>query len=751
MRKLLSLVCLIFLILTTIVHTTPANAINLQSEISSETIFRVNPARFTTPGKVNALIPLNDGRMLVAGKFTTIGNQSTPRRLAVLKSDGSVDGSFQADAAIQVVELQAAAIQGDGKILIGGFINNPYLSFLVRLNANGSLDNTFIPSSVNGQVFSILTDGDKILIGGNFTMPTAHIARLNQNGTVDSTFNGVSSGASDIVYGIARQSSGKYIIVGDFVTYNGINQSGLARLNVNGALDESFLPGGYRASKRVAVLNDNSVVVGGEDICNLSNPNSFAWYTPEGSPKSVDSSPDPDLFDSISAILPLSDGGFLIGGWNTSLCSQSNPEFQEGQVWRYGADGTYRTMVSFGSETDINALAIDNNGKVLVGGQGLPDEVNQVGLFDGLALLDLSYNSLEKVPEFQPVVGDEAEIYDISTYSDGRLLVAGDFSHVNGSPRFGLARLLTNGTLDTTFKPFETMPGGWSNAALALPDGRVVAGFGHENLYLIGSTGSLTDLSSIINYDRVSTLALQSDGKVLVGTDFGTGVKRLKADFSGLDDAFNSGDAYGSVYALAVQGNNKILVAGDFSKYNNVDVPGLVRLDTNGSIDDTFTPPVFMLDEYNTATIYSIVPLLNSNILVGGDFTMVDSEAHEAIVRLGSDGVLDTSFSSPDGVNTTKTICVQGDGQIWVGGIDSSFFRNPLVLNLSESGVINPSFTDVYQDAHGVWGKVNKILCSNNEINWVGGKFSLINNGSYNSLVRYFPLGGQVFLPFIKR
>ncbi len=200
-------------------------------------------------------------------------------------------------------------------------------------------------------------------------------------------------------------------------------------------------------------------------------------------------------------------------------------------MWRYAADGTYRTMVSFGSETDINALAIDNNGKVLVGGQGLPDAANQVGLFDGLALLDLSNNGLEKVSGFHPVVGDEAEIYDISTYSDGRLLVAGDFSHVNGSPRFGLARLLANGTLDTTFTPFEGFPGGWSNAVLALPDGRAVAGFGHENLYLIGSTGSLTDLSTIINYDRVSTLALQSDGKVLVGTDFGYWIKTTKGRF----------------------------------------------------------------------------------------------------------------------------------------------------------------------------------------------------------------------------
>jgi hypothetical protein len=71
------------------------------------------------------------------------------------------------------------------------------------------------------------------------------------------------------------------------------------------------------------------------------------------------------------------------------------------------------------------------------------------------------------------------------------------------------------------------------------------------------------------------------------------------------------------------------------------------------------------------------------------------------------------------------------------------------VLNLNESGVINTSFSDAYQDAHGWYGEVNKILCSNNEIDWVGGKFSLINNSPYDSLVRYLPLRGQAFLPCI--
>jgi uncharacterized delta-60 repeat protein len=749
MRRFIVVMCVLFSFLSTSGTVQHVTARTPHTMHGAEAVFATNPAIFTTPGKVNTLVPLNDGRVLVGGSFVAIGGQASPRSLAVINNDGSLDMSFQADPNLQVYEVYDAALQPDGKIVIAGWfteLSSPFTYFLLRLNPNGTVDDTFNTVGINGQVFAILADGDKILVGGNFTSPAVHIARLNQDGTPDAAFNGVGSGPDGIIRGIARQSSGKYIIVGEFSNFNSLSQVGVARLNANGSLDSSFVPGGFRASKKVAVLNDDSVLVGGDNIC---GDDLFAWYTASGSLKPT-LTPTPNSFQTISAFLPISDGGFLIGGWYSAVCVNGSPTEHAGEVWRYASDGNYRTMASFGSEADMLALALRSDGKVILGGQGRPETSTQVGWFDGLALLDLADNGLEKVTAFHPIVGDEAEITDLSRYSDGKLLVAGNFSHVNGYARFGLARLLAKGSLDNSFHPFEDQPGGWSNAALALSDGRAVAGFGHSGLYLIGLDGSLTDLSAFNDYDHVSVLALQSDGKVLVGSDFGLGVRRLMADFSGVDGTFAPGDAYGAVYALAVQADGKILAAGDFDKYNNVNVPGLVRLSSAGSVEDSFKPPLFMLDEYNIATLYSLTPLSNGKLLVGGDFTTVGGEEHHALVRLNSDGAQDTNFTAPTDFYTVKSTCVQADKPIWVGGVDASYFRNPLVMHLNEDGLQDSAFQSDYQSAHDD-GEVNAVLCDTNGLSWTGGMFSLIDGRPFNSLARYLPLGGRLFLPLLTR
>jgi uncharacterized delta-60 repeat protein len=704
---------------------------------------------FTSPGKANTLIPLSDGRMLIGGSFVSIGGQPAPRSLAIIKSDGSLDTTFQVDSNLQVYEVYAAALQSNGKIVIAGWFKKlpvPLTEFLFRLNSNGTLDDTFNTPYFNSQVFAILVDGEKIVIGGNFTDPASRIARLNQDGSIDSTFNGVGSGPDGAVRSIARQSSGKYIIAGEFGSFNGVSQVGLARLNANGALDTLFVPGGSMYSKRVAVLNDDSVLLGGENVC---GDNSFAWYTAAGVLQPT-LSPDPDWFESITALLPLTDGGFLVGGWYSAICINGSPTQHEGQVWRYASDGTYHTMTSFGDESDVLALALRSDGKVLLGGQGRPSYSTQVGVFDGLALLDLSNYGLETVTAFTPLVGDEAEISNFSRYADGRLLVSGYFSHVNSSPRFGIARVLANGTLDPDYHPFADKPEqGWSNAVLALPDGRAVAGYGHSSLFLIDQDGNPTDISTYNNYDRVSTMALQSDGKVLVGSDFGQGVRRLKDDFSGEDGTFTPGNSYGAVYALAVQASN-IYVAGDFSKYNNIDVPGLVRLDSSGNIDGSFNPPDFLDDVSNPGTLYSVAPLSGGKVLVGGYFATVGGVELPALVRLNSDGTLDTTFTSPTGVLTVYTISVQGDGSIWLGGTDSSYYRNPCVLHLNSDGQVDSTFQNVYQAAHGS-GVINAVLSDTEGLLWAGGRVGFINGQPFFGLARYFPLKGQLFLPILVR
>ena len=748
MHRSLTLICIVFLLLLAPFQHQPVAAGPFHATLASGELFASPAASFTTPGKVNVLIPLSDGRVLAGGSFTSIGGQPAPRSLAIINSAGLLDGTFQVDPRLQVFEVYDAALQADGKIIIAGWFKilpSPYTYSLLRLNPNGSLDNSLTSTSINGQIFSVLVDGDKLLIGGNFTQPAPRIARLNLNGSLDPIFSGVGSGPSDTVRDIARQSTGKYVIVGDFDSYNGLSQVGVARLNTSGSLDTAFATGGFRPSRRVAVLNDNSVVVGGQNICGNQL---FAWYTAEGVLKPA-LDPNPDSFESITALLPLPDGGFLIGGWYSYLCFNNSPVEHEGQVWRYAADGSYRTLASFGNEADVLALALRSDGKVMLGGQGRPKTAADVAVFDGLALLDLSNAGLEKVSAFNPVVGDEADIYSLSRYADGRLLVAGNFSHVNGSPRFGLARLLANGNLDPSFQPFADQPGGWSMAALALPDGRAVAGFGDSGLFLIGGNGALTDLSAFNDYDRVSALAYQA-GKVLVGSDFGLGVRRLKADFTGQDETFVPGNAYGAVRALAVQADNKILVAGNFTQYNSAAAPGLVRLNSNGGLDGGFVPPIFMLSEYVTAEIYVLAPLPAGEVLVGGNFTTVDGADHPALVRLDSSGALDNAFSPPSSFHIVYAICVQDDESIWAGGMDASFFRHPLVLHLAEDGQVDTAFTDVFLSAHDE-GFVSAILCNSDGLSWAGGRFSFIDGRPFYSLARYFLLRAELFIPFINR
>jgi uncharacterized delta-60 repeat protein len=254
--------------------------------------------------------------------------------------------------------------------------------------------------------------------------------------------------------------------------------------------------------------------------------------------------------------------------------------------------------------------------------------------------------------------------------------------------------------------------------------------------------------------DRVRALARQNDGKILVGSDFGRGVRRLKADFTGEDLTFLGGVANGAVYALAVQPDNKILVAGDFSSYDAAAAPGLVRLKNDGVndgvVDSTFTPPTFIFDEFNTGKLYGVTPLSGGKILVGGDFQTVGGAAHPTVVRLNSNGTLDSSFASPAGFNTILSICTQGDGSIWAGGIESTSARNPLVKHLTVNGSINPAFQSSYLGAHRD-GTVDTLLCGTGMLNWAGGRFGLIDNQPFYGLVKYWQINSQVFLPMTRR
>ena len=151
--------------------------------------------------------------------------------------------------------VKAIAIQQNGQAVIGGYFTSydttPVYG-IARLLADGFLDASFNnvqQPGVNygGFVEAIAIDSSgRIIIGGSFSsydgLAAPNIARLNVNGSLDQTFSS-GIGFNGIVYSLALDANGNILVGGDFTSYNTTNCSHIARLMTNGGLDSAFSSG----------------------------------------------------------------------------------------------------------------------------------------------------------------------------------------------------------------------------------------------------------------------------------------------------------------------------------------------------------------------------------------------------------------------------------------------------------------------------------------------------------------------------
>ena len=180
---------------------------------------------------VNTLVLQPDGRILIGGYFTSLGQVAT-KYLARLNADGSLDQTFKAAANSWVYSL---ALQSDSRILAAGVftqLDGQNRNCLARLNTNGTLDTTFNPAP-NDIVYSMSVQADgNVLIGGKFTMvagqPRSYLARVEANGVLDGFFN---PGANGTVQTLCLQSDGKVLAGGSFTSLGGLARSYLGRVS----------------------------------------------------------------------------------------------------------------------------------------------------------------------------------------------------------------------------------------------------------------------------------------------------------------------------------------------------------------------------------------------------------------------------------------------------------------------------------------------------------------------------------------
>ena len=312
--------------------------------------------------------------------------------------------------------------------------------------------------------------------------------------------------------------------------------------------------------------------------------------------------------------------------------------------------------------------------------------------------------------------GFDKEVDKIISLADGGYIVFGSFSQFNGTPINNIVKLTAKGYLDLTFNPNQTGPDDSVKDVVALPDGKLLV------------AGNFTKYNGI-TVNRF--IRLNSDGSIDTSFITGTG--------------FNY-----TVYAIVVQPDGKIIAAGSFSKYNGIVINKVVRLFPNGDLDSSFTIGTNPNDTPNALLLQT-----DGKVLVGGDFTLFDGIASSKLIRLNSNGSVDSGFSIGTGFSgPIYAMALQADGRIVVGGSFTSFnggLSSKRILRLNTNGSQDSSFNTGTGFSSGT---VRSIVIQTNGKILVGGSFSgtyngtavkrmiqILPNGNFDSTVAILPTG----------
>lgn len=648
---------------------------------------------------VFAVVEQPDGKVLVGGDFTTFSDL-TVGRLIRLNADGTPDPSFSIGAGANG-RVESISVLPDGRILIaGGFqtINGAARSRIAMLFPDGTVDPAFDPGAgPDGDVVkAIPLANGKVLIGGYFNTvagsTAARLARLNADGTLDPAFN-VGTGPNSSMSDMLLQPDGKLLVCGSFQTVNGTNARGVVRLLTNGAVDNTFSTG---------------------------------------------NGPQFDTFVASMALQP--DGKIIIGGSFTQFNGANRR-----RIARLNATGSVDTSFQPGTGADNSVIrvALQPDGKVLVTGtftsfNNLPWErlvrLNANGVVDNT---------------FVPIDGMSNTGYAFHVATDGGFLLGGDFDMYHGHLQLRLIKAFADGSLDTAFMP-NTGLNGKAWALARLPDGRLLVGgdFAKYNsltrrglcrVWPDGAIDPSFDTGEGFN-DDVRSIAIQPDGRIVVAGYFTrfngvprNRIARLLPD-GGLDESFDPGAGLSdNAHILLLQPDGKILVGGVFQQVDGVNKRGLARLNTDGSLDDTFLGSG--VNNYVEALTFDY----DGRLLVGGNFTSINGVNRTDIARLLPDGTVDLSFQAPASNSTIHDVIVQPDSMILICGGFSQMGASTrqCMARLGINGALLSGFTISNPNL----GIINKMALQPDGRILAGGSFNSVGGSQQRGFVRLLPNG----------
>lgn len=726
------------------------------------TLFTAAPCARGTPGdldpldldlwgQVQASAVQPDGKTIIVGNFPVV-HETSRRFIARLNADGTLDLGFDPNPDNTV---NCVAVQADGKVVIGGNFTTlqpngagpvTVRNHIARLNPDGALDTGFDPNADNG-VYGVAIQADgKVVLGGQFTtlQPNGagapatrnHIARVNADGTLDTGFD--PNPNSIAVFSVAVQPDGKVLLGGWFTTLqpNGAvvptTRWNIARVNGDGSLDTGFDPKANSLVWSVAVQPDGKVLLGGQFTAlqpngapSFTTRNSIARVNGDGT---LDTGFDPNANDRVYSVAIQADGKMLLGGNFTTLQPNgAGAASARNRIARVNADGTLDTSFDPNANSGIYGVAIQADGRVLIGGSFTTLQPNGAGtattrkyfarLVNDPATQALSAPDATQVLWTRGGAGPELSraTFELSTDGGTNWNPLGNGTRIGATADWQLTGLALAGSGQVRARGATV--GGYCNGSSGLIEQTTVFSFpapsANANLdNLVLSTGTLTPAfdagttsyaasvpfgnSSLtvtptaahpaatitVNGNPVASgspsgsIALSVGANVittLVTAQNGVTTKTYTVTVTraalapGEPDPLNLNIVGGYVSATAVQPDGRIIIAGSFSSVLGVTRNNIARIYADGTLDLSFDP-----NADNLIDCVAVQP--DGRIVIGGFFQALQPNGApspttcRAIARLEADGALDTTFT-PGATNRVLSVVVQPDGKILVAGV----------------------------------------------------------------------------------
>ncbi|MDO7846363.1 T9SS type A sorting domain-containing protein [Hymenobacter sp. M29] len=629
---------------------------------------------------IRSLAVQPDDKILVGGNLDHYNGQAVANLLR-LNADGSYDTSFNVGSlgftsanstgTPNSGTPEVMLVQPDGKIVVGGNfvqVNGLVANNLVRLNADGSRDNTFLSTGTNATVRALARQPDgKLLVGGYFTQVNGQasggLVRLNADGTRDASFTPTvlsPVATATGIYKIRLRADGSMVVCGTFTACNGTARGNIARLSATGVVDAGFGP----AAATTSTSTPNIVY----DLVDLTSGQTLAGGTftsiggvprtglalLNGTATQVDAAFNPliEYGGTLSSATPLNNGDIILTGNYTSIngTTLANRYYPQ----RLNSSGAYVGQVS------INPGAYPFSGYDVL---PQPDGRFYVRGYTSIAtapytgitvLRLLASGALDT--GFAPVSFAYAPntqfAWQLVALPSGGVLFAGDFVAVNGQARPGLARVSAAGVLDAGFNPtgapWQTATASGFYVAGVQPGGQPVVSWGDANLpflvRLSATTGQVDNTFSIGSGASSSAglrvywgAQVATGGQIIINGQFTSfngqaapnGIARLLPNGQP-DPTFT---AALSCRVLQVQPDGRILGSLADTSYFAPPLFQLVRLNADGSRDATFAPVTVPQEIVYYPARVTLQPL-DGKILVSGGFTSINGQLRSSLVRL---------------------------------------------------------------------------------------------------------------------